>query len=99
ALRFAALPGAAAAALGTAAVIGQRFTADLVAEAAGERPGAVTEALSAAVRARVVSRDAPGAYRFAADLFREDGYDQLPAAERAGLPQRSGLPRAPDPDV
>ena len=29
-LRFAALPGAAAAALRTAAVIGQRFSADLV---------------------------------------------------------------------
>ena len=99
ALRFAALPGAAAAALRTAAVIGQRFTADLVAQAAGERPGAVTEALSAAVRARVVGRDAPDAYRFAHDLFREYAYDQLPAAERAGLHQRIGQILAQDRDV
>lgn len=99
ALRFAALPGAAAAALRTAAVIGQRFTADLVAQAAGERPGAVTEALSAAVRARVVIRDAPGAYRFAHDLFREYAYDQLPAAERAGLHERIGQALARDGDV
>ncbi len=90
ALRFAALPGATAAALRTAAVIGQRFTADLVARAVGERPGAVTDTLSAAVRARVVSPDPPGAYCFAHDLFREYAYDQLPAAERAGLHQRIG---------
>jgi len=99
ALRFAALPGAAAAALRTAAVIGQRFTADLVALAAGERPDAVTGALSAAVRARVVSRDPPDAYRFAHDLFREYAYDQLPAAERAGLHQRIGQALAQDRDV
>jgi hypothetical protein len=90
ALRFAALPGAAVAALRTAAVIGQRFTAELVAQAAGERPEAATEALSAAVKARVISLDAPSAYRFAHDLFREYAYDQLPAAERAGLHQRIG---------
>ena len=99
ALRFAALPGAAVAALRTAAVIGQRFTPDLVAQAAGERPGAVTEAFSAAVKARVVSRDAPDAYRFAHDLFREYAYDQLPAAERAGLHQRIGQILAQDGDV
>jgi predicted ATPase len=98
-LRFAALPGVTAAALRTAAVIGQRFTADLVARAAGEPPGAVTEALSAAVRARVVSPDSPDAYRFAHDLFREYAYDQLPAAERAGLHQRIGRALAQDRDV
>jgi tetratricopeptide (TPR) repeat protein len=89
-LRFEALPGSTAAALRTAAVIGQRFTADLVARVSGQRPEAVTEALSAAVRARVVSRDTPDAYRFAHDLFREYAYEQLPPAERAGLHQRIG---------
>ena len=90
-LRFAALPGAAAAALRTAAVIGQRFSADLVALVSGAAgPGAVAEALAAAVRARVVSRDGTGTYRFAHDLFREYAYDQLPAAERAGLHRRIG---------
>ena len=89
-LRFAALPGTAAAVLRTAAVIGQRFRADLIAQVAGQPPEAVTEALAAAVRARVLCRDAPDAYRFAHDLFREFGYEQLPAAEQARLHQRIG---------
>jgi hypothetical protein len=90
-LRFAGLPGATAAALRTAAVIGQRFAADLVALVSGQPPGAEAEALAAAARARVVSRDETGTYRFAHDLFREYAYDQLPAAERAGLHARIGL--------
>ncbi|HEX5291699.1 MAG TPA: AAA family ATPase, partial [Streptosporangiaceae bacterium] len=89
-LRFAGLPGATAAALRTAAVIGQRFSADLVALVSGQPLAAVAEALAAAVRARVVSRDGTGTYRFAHDLFREYAYDQLPAAERAGLHRRIG---------
>src|SRR5689334_6257189 len=97
-LRFAGLPGAAAAALRTAAVIGQRFSADLVAlvsgppsgSPSGPPSGTVAEALAAAVRARVVSRDGTGTYRFAHDLFREYAYDQLSAAERAGLHRRIG---------
>ena len=56
----------------------------------GQPSGAVTEALAAAVRARVVSRDGTDAYRFAHDLFREYAYDQLPAAERASLHRRIG---------
>jgi hypothetical protein len=89
-LRFAGLPGATAAALRTAAVIGQRFSADLVALVSGQPLAAVAEALAAAVRARVVSRDGTGTYRFAHDLFREYAYDRLPAAERAGLHRRIG---------
>jgi len=98
-LRFAALPGAAAAALRTAAVIGQRFSADLAALVSGLPSGAVAEALAAAVRARVVSRDGTDAYRFAHDLFREHAYDQLPAAERARLHLRIGQALAQDRDV
>jgi hypothetical protein len=89
-LRFAALPDASAAVLRTAAVVGQRFSADLVAAGTGERPEVVTESLAAAIRARVVSRDAPDGYRFAHDLFREYAYDQLAAADRARLHQRIG---------
>ena len=89
-LRFAALPDAAAAALRTAAVIGQRFSADLAARVSGQPSGAVAEALAAAVRARVVSRDGTDAYRFVHDLFREYAYDQLPAAERASVHRRIG---------
>src|SRR6185312_5050044 len=58
--------------------------------AAGEPPGAVTGSLTEALRARVVSRDGSGTYRFAHDLFREYAYEQLPAAERAALHQRIG---------
>jgi len=50
----------------------------------------VAEALAAAVRARVVSRDGTGSYRFAHDLFREYAYDQLSPAERASLHRRIG---------
>jgi len=89
-LRFAALPAVAAATLRTAAVIGQQFSADLVARAVGQPPGAVAEALAAAVRARVVSGDGTGSYRFAHDLFREYAYDQLSPAERASLHRRIG---------
>jgi tetratricopeptide (TPR) repeat protein len=89
-LRFAGLPGAAAAALRPAAVIGQRFSADLVALVSGPPSGTVAEALAAAVRARVVSRDGTGTYRFAHDLFREYAYNQLPEAERAGLHRQIG---------
>jgi predicted ATPase len=63
ALRFAGLPAATAAALRPAAVIGPRFTADLVALAAGRPPGEVTETLAAAARARVVSQDGTDSYR------------------------------------
>jgi hypothetical protein len=89
-LRFAALPGAAAATLGTASVIGPRFTADLLAQVSGQPPGAVTETLAAAVRVRVVSADGTDAYRFVHDLFREFAYDQLAPAERARLHRRAG---------
>ncbi len=88
--RFAALPADCAAALRTAAVAGQRFSADLVARVAGESPEAVADSLTAAVRARVVHRDTSGGYRFAHDLFREYAYDQVPAADRARLHQRVG---------
>jgi len=88
--RFAGLPAASAAAVRTAAVAGQRFSADLVAAAAGQPPGAVAASLDEAVLARVLTRDASGGYRFAHDLFREYAYDQLPAADRSRLHQRIG---------
>jgi hypothetical protein len=90
-LRFAALPAAVTAALRAAAVTGPRFTAEFVARMAGERPEAVTEALAAAVRARVLSHDPPGAYRFTHELFREYAYGELPAADRARLHLRAGV--------
>jgi tetratricopeptide (TPR) repeat protein len=98
-LRFAALPAAVAATLRAAAVTGPRFSAEIVARVAGEQPEAVTEALAAAVRARVLSRDAPGGYRFTHDLFREYAYGQLPAADRARLHLRAGQALAQDRDV
>jgi hypothetical protein len=89
--RFAALPDACTAALRAAAVAGPRFSADLVARAAGEPPEAMAGSLAEAVRARVLGQDGPGRYRFAHDLFREYAYLELPAADRARLHQRLGV--------
>jgi tetratricopeptide (TPR) repeat protein len=89
--RFAVLPVGCTAALRAAAVAGPRFSADLVARAAGQPPGAMVGSLAEAVRARVLSQDGPGRYRFAHDLFREYAYHQLPAADRARLHQRLGV--------
>ena len=88
--RFAALPDASTVALRAAAVAGPRFSADLVARAAGQPPGAIAGPLAEAVRARVLGQDGPDRYRFAHDLFREYAYHELPAADRARLHQRLG---------
>src|SRR5215475_4504667 len=86
--RFATLSTACAAALGAAAVVGGRFRADLVARTLGQAP--VTEALAEGARAGVLTEDAPGAYSFVHDLFREFAYQRLPAGERARLHLRAG---------
>jgi hypothetical protein len=88
--RFAGLAAACVAALSAAAVIGLRFRADLVTRAMAQPPELVAEALAEAARAGVLTGDAPGAYSFAHDLFREYAYQRLPAAERARLHLRTG---------
>ena len=91
--RFAALPPGCAAALRAAAVVGARFPAALVARVTGASPQRVAQALAAAARARVLtrdSRDGEDGYRFAHDLFREYASDQLTAADRVGLHRRAG---------
>ena len=57
--RFAALPHASTVALRAAAVAGPRFSADLVARAAGQPPEAIAGSLAEAVRARVLGQDGP----------------------------------------
>jgi hypothetical protein len=86
--RFATLSTACAAALGAAAVTGGRFRADVVARTLEEAP--VAEALAEGARAGVLTEDAPGAYSFVHDLFREFAYQRLPAGERARLHLRTG---------
>jgi hypothetical protein len=88
--RFAALSPGCAAAVRAAAVAGPRFTVSLLSHACGEPPAAIAAALAEAEAARVLRQDGPGRYRFAHDLLREFGYDQLPAAGRARLHQRIG---------
>jgi AAA ATPase domain len=88
--RFAALTTAVAAALGAAAVIGGRFRADLVARTLDQPPEPVAEALAEGARAGVLTGDAPGAYLFVHDLFREFAYERLPVGERARLHLRTG---------
>src|SRR5215831_11593247 len=89
--RFAGLPAACAAVLSAAAVIGRRFRTELVAGAAEQAPEQVAEAAAAGARAGVLTGDAPGAYSFAHDLFREYAYQRLSAAEQARLHLRTGL--------
>ena len=88
--RFAALSAACTAALGAAAVAGWRFRADLVARTLEHAPEPVAEALAEGARAGVLTEDAPGAYSFVHDLFREFAYQRLPAGERARLHLRTG---------
>ena len=88
--RFAALSTACTAALGAAAVIGGRFRADLVAKTLEQPPEPVAEALAEGARAGVLTGDAPGAYLFGHDLFREFAYERLPVGERARLHLRTG---------
>jgi AAA ATPase domain len=88
--RFAALSTACTAALGAAAVIGGRFRADLVARTLERPPEPVAEALAEGARAGVLTGDAPGAYLFGHDLFREFAYERLPVGERARLHLRTG---------
>src|SRR5215468_2958660 len=88
--RFAALSPACTAALGAAAVAGGRFRADLLARTLEHAPEPVAEALAEGARAGVLTEDAPGAYSFVHDLFREFAYQRLPAGERARLHLRTG---------
>jgi hypothetical protein len=83
--RFAGLTPDCVEALGAAAVVGPRFTADLVGRLIGN---AVAEPLAEAVRARVLVAEAPGVYRFGHDLFREYAYDRLSTVDRARLHAR-----------
>ena len=89
--RFADLPEGCVAALSAAAVAGQRFTPDLVAQAAGETPAEVTSVLTDAVDARVLIRDPPDGYRFAHDLFREYALQRLAVEAEARLHARIGV--------
>ena len=88
--RFAGLPAACPAVLSAAAVVGRRFRTDLVARATARAPGEVAEALAEAAQAGVLTEDAPGAYLFAHDLFREYAYQRLSATERTALHLRAG---------
>src|SRR5205814_1706125 len=95
--RLAGLPDAAVEALSLAAVIGQPFTAGLLAEVAGQPLAGTAAALAAASAARLLTA-AEGAaaapevqpFRFAHDLFREHAYQRLAGRERARLHGRAG---------
>ena len=89
--RFAGLPAGCEAALKAAAVIGSQVRTDVVARTTAQAPELAAEALAAGARAGVLTEDAPGAYSFAHDLFREYAYQRLPAAERARLHLRTGV--------
>lgn len=80
------LDGDAQAALRVAAVLGQRFGAEPVAELAGLPDDAVLEALRALVDAQLVGEDsASGGFRFRHALTRDTVYGQLLGPERRKL--------------
>ena len=89
--RFAYLSEATREVLRIAALVGNTFDRDVVAEAVA-RPGAwVDEALAEAQRAGVVTADHAGVHRFAHDLYRETISASLAPADRADLHQRIGV--------
>jgi DNA-binding CsgD family transcriptional regulator len=66
--------------LGACAVIGEEFDLTLLADATGEDPGPLAEAVAAGVLAD--DADAPNRMRFGHALVRQAAYDELPRAER-----------------
>jgi len=89
--RFAGLPAGCETALSAAAVIGSRFRTDIVASTTAQPSELAAETLAGGARTGVLTEDAPGAYSFVHDLFREYAYQRLPAPERARLHLRTGI--------
>lgn len=89
--RAAHLPQAARV-LGEAAVIGEEFGGDVLAEVTGMSEAELVDLLGAAARLELVQapEDAAGHYRFAHSLIRETFYADLPASRRAALHRRVG---------
>jgi AAA ATPase domain len=88
--RFSALTADCAATVSAASVIGQRFSADLAAAAAGQAPARVADRLAEAARAGLLVQHGLGAFRFTHDLFREYAGEMLPADQLARAHQRVG---------
>ncbi len=75
--------------LALAAVLGEHFDLDVLAQAAGESADSVLETLDPAIRARLVEETAVGHYRFAHALVRSTLEDALGPTRRAQLHLRA----------
>ncbi|MDQ3932222.1 MAG: AAA family ATPase [Actinomycetota bacterium] len=78
--------------LGEAAVIGEEFVLDVLAEITGASEADLADVLEAAKRLELIQvpEDAATYYRFAHSLIREAFYADLPASQRADLHRRVG---------
>ena len=83
--RLARLPRAVVDLLAVASVVGRHFPIAMVSAIAGVPVEMAVPLLDSAVRAAVLEPDEPGHLRFSHDLFRDVGYDGLPAARRSAL--------------
>ncbi len=73
-----------------AAVIGESFTGDLLAEASGEPAVALAESLDSWQRRRLIRSDAAGNFNFSHDKIRAAIYHHIPADMRKLLHERIG---------
>lgn len=75
-----------------AAVVGQRFSLDIISRSAGIPPTEVSSQIEEALRAGIVRRDPgpAGTFAFEHDLIREALYEQVPSARRDRLHWRLG---------
>lgn len=90
--RLASLSDASLVVLRAAALIGERFAVDLVANAAGVSRGDVLEALDEATLTGIVSQPhpTPPTFAFSHALVREVLYEQLPMGARVAMHRRVG---------
>lgn len=83
--RLARLPATTTELLGTAAVIGRQFDADLLAGVAGREAEAIEGWMVSAVRAGLLHADGAGGYRFSHDRVRECLYAEVTPLRRRRL--------------
>ena len=90
--RFAALPEAAIATIGVAALAGHRVAAELVADVTGMSIEDTGAALDVCAKAGLLIADgSPGEFSFGHDLYREYAAGQVPPARHARLHELIGL--------
>jgi hypothetical protein len=94
--RLDGLPGAEKAVLQHAAILGDRFRSETLAELLGNDPGAELEMLAARSLLHDRSGEHPGLFSFHHQLIRDVAYDSLPRADRTELHERAAAGIGPE---